>query len=160
MDPKFAILNVLSFEDFDLETECCITKMKWNRMSGSDGDEDEEEREENEIEEAESREVYNPIMKTFDMQKQRVTDLDHNAYVILPKPQSVDYEAQLEMRRQKYRETFNEYREQNCNKEGQQKSNLTKQEARGIKKLKSWSNDSILILPILTNVKSIEFRIG
>ena len=33
MDPKFAVLDPLSPEDFEVEIELCISKQKWNRMS-------------------------------------------------------------------------------------------------------------------------------
>ena len=136
LDPKFAVLNTLDIEDFDLEVESTLTKMKWNKMSDNNNCEDEKEREELELEDAESREVYDPVTKTYNAQKQRVTDLEHNAFVILPKPQHVDYEALLEIRRQKYYETFVEYKEKHCDKGGKQKSNLTNQQAAGIRKLK------------------------
>ena len=86
MDPKFAALNSLIDEDFDLQVESCITKMKWNRMSDLNNCETEEEREEMEMEDAMSREVYDAASKVFDSQKQRVTDLQQNAWVHLPRP--------------------------------------------------------------------------
>ena len=146
LDPKFAVLNSLDIEDFDLEVECTLTKMKWNRMSDTGNCEDEKEREEIELEDAESREVYDAITKTYNAQKQRVTDLEQNAFVILPKSQPVDYEALLEIRRQKYYETFVEYRKKHCDENGKQKSNLTKQQAAGIRKLKKRISEGELIV--------------
>ena len=146
LDPKFATLDSLVIEDFDLEVECTLTKMKWNRMSDTGNCEDEKEREELELEDAESREVYDSINKTYNAQKQRVTDLEQNAFVILPKPQPVDYEALLEIRRQKYTETFVEYKENHCDKEGKQRSNLTKQQASGIRKLKKRISEGEIIV--------------
>ena len=75
----------------------------------------------------ESREVYNPVNRTFNMRKRRVTDLDQNTYVIFPAPQSVEYEAMLEIRRQTQAKVFLEYVKENCDRKGRQKSNLTKQ---------------------------------
>ena len=146
LDPKFATLDSLVIEDFDLEVECTLTKMKWNRMSDTGNCEDEKEREELELEDAESREVYDSITKTYNAQKQRVTDLEQNAFVILPKSQPVDYEALLEIRRQKYYETFVEYRKKHCDENGKQKSNLTKQQAAGIRKLKKRISEGELIV--------------
>ena len=146
MDPKFAALNSLVDEDFDLQVESCITKMKWNRMSDLNNCETEEEREEMEMEDAMSREVYDAASKVFDSQKQRVTDLQQNAWVHLPRPQPVDYEALLEIRRQKYLETFQNYKTENCDEKGRQKSNLTVQQASGIRKLKKRMEEGEIII--------------
>ena len=35
LDPKFAVFNSLDEEEFEVEIESCLTKMKWNRMSAS-----------------------------------------------------------------------------------------------------------------------------
>ena len=69
LDPKFATLNTLVIEDFDLEIESTLTKMKWNRMSDTSNCEDEKEREEIELEDAESREVYDSVTKMQDLQR-------------------------------------------------------------------------------------------
>ena len=82
----------------------------------------------------ESREVYDSVDKTINMQKQRVTDLEHNTNIIFPKPQSLEYEALLEIRRQKLAETFKEYVRENCNEKGRQRTNMTRQQAKGLKK--------------------------
>ena len=63
--------------------------------------EDEKEREEMELTDAMSREVFKPVEKVFNMQKRRVTDLAHKAYIILPLAQTIEYESLLELRRQK-----------------------------------------------------------
>ena len=146
LDPKFAVFNSLSEEEFEVEIESCLTKMKWNKMSRSGNCEDEKEREDMELEEAESREVYDSVDKTFNMRKQRVTDLKHNAYVIFPKPQPLEYEALLEIRRQKLAEVFKKYVTENCDEKGRQLSNLTRQQARGLKKLKKRVTEGELIV--------------
>ena len=94
------------------------------------------EREKVELEDAMTREVYDPEEKVFNMQKQRVTDLKHNAYVILPPAQEIDYESLLELRRQKQSQIFKDYVRDNCDEKGRQRSNITKQQARGLKKLR------------------------
>ena len=99
-----------------------------------------------EMQDAESREVYNPVIKTFDMRKRRVTDLDQNTYVIFPAPQSVEYEALLEIRRQTQAKVFKEFVKENCDEKGRQKSNLTKQQTAGLKKLKKRMADGELIV--------------
>ena len=91
LDPKFAVYDILSEEDFDVEVETCLAKMRWNRMNK---DEDEEqtstvEQELNEIVDAKSRQIYDSETKTFDMRKLRATDVKQNTYVHLPKSQGV-----------------------------------------------------------------------
>ena len=48
----------------------------------------------------------------------------------------MEYEALLETRRQTQAKVFKEYRKENCDEKGRQKSNLTKQQMAGLKKLK------------------------
>ena len=141
-----AVLDPLSPEDFEVEVELCITKQKWNRMSRADNCEDEAEREEVELEDAMSQEVFDPEAKVFNMQKQRVTDLKHNAYVILPPAQEIDYESLLELRRQKQSQIFEDYVKTNCDEKGRQKANITKQQARGLKKLRKRIEEGELIV--------------
>ena len=146
MDPKFAVLDPLSAEDFEVEIELCITKQKWNRMSKAGNCETEAEREQVELEDAMTREVFDPEEKVFNMQKQRVTDLKHNAYVILPPAQEIDYESLLELRRQKQSQLFRNYVKENCDDKGRQRSNITKQQAAGLKKLRKRIEEGELIV--------------
>ena len=146
MDPKFAVLNKLSDDDFEVEVELCVTKQKWNRMSAVNNCEDEKEREEMELADAMSREVFEPVEKVFNMQKRRVTDLAHNAYIILPPAQPIEYESLLELRRQKQSEVFRQYREEHCDGQGRQKANITRQQAEGLKKLKKRSDEGEIVV--------------
>ena len=102
LDPKFAVYDLLSEEDFDVEVETCLAKMRWNYMDKSDDEEvptSKVEQEFNEIVDAKSRQIYDSESKTFDMRKLRATDVKQNTYVHLPKSQGVQYESGLEMRR-------------------------------------------------------------
>ena len=146
MDPKFAVLNKLSDTDFEVEIELCVTKQKWNRMSDVNNCEDEKEREEMELADAMSWEVFDPVEKVFNMQKRRVTDLAHNAYVILPPAQPIEYESLLELRRLKQSQVFREYREEHCDDQGRQKSNITRQQAEGLKKLKKRCDEGEIVV--------------
>ena len=84
MDPKFAVLNKLSDDDFEIEIELCVTKQKWYQMSTINNCEDEKEMDKMKLADAISREVFEPVeKKVFNIQKRRVTDLAHNAFVIL-----------------------------------------------------------------------------
>ena len=84
--------------------------------------------------------------KCFDMRKVRATDVKQNTFVVLPEPQSVKYEAGLELRRDQYLAVFREYVKQNCDKNLQQESNLNHQQRKGMKKLsKRVANGEIMI---------------
>ena len=106
LDPKFAVLDTLTLEDFEVEVECCLAKQRWNKMS-TDKDSDnsdisEEERIQNEIEDAEERLIYNPVTKTVDFRKYRATDAPMNANLKLPRAQTQEYEVGLELRRSEW----------------------------------------------------------
>ena len=64
------MLDTLTMEDFEVEVECALAKLRWNKMSmereENNGDISEEERQQNEIEDAEARLIYNPVTKTID----------------------------------------------------------------------------------------------
>ena len=85
---------------------------------------------------AEARRVYDPIAKVFDHSKKRVTDLAENSKVSLPKPCDQLTESSIELMRQKVMETFREYKKKNCNKRGEQATNLSKSELKGLTKLR------------------------
>ena len=104
LDPKFAVLNRLTEEDFELEVQCCLTKLRWDKMAEDRLDEDvtEEEREKTEILEAEERQIFDPKTKTVDYCKYRATDAPMNATLHLPPGQTPEYEAGLEVRFQKW----------------------------------------------------------
>jgi hypothetical protein len=108
---------------------------------------DEDLEEKMEAEEAKSRQVFDPIEKTFDYRKKRVTDLTENSRVTLPKPLPISEEAGMETRRKAHMAKFNTYKEENCNQWGDQDTNLTEDESRGLKSLqKRIKNKEILIL--------------
>ena len=85
---------------------------------------------------AEGRRFYDPISKTFDHAKKRATDMPENSKVALPKPCDALTESSKELLGNKIMETFRKYRDRHCNEKGDQDSNLTKAEQRGLRKLK------------------------
>ena len=97
-------------------------------------EEEMEELEADEILEAECRRVYDPINRIFDHTKKRATDLAENNKVTLPKPCSNFIESGIEMIRSRVLETFTKYRKRECNDRGEQVTNLTAQERRGMRK--------------------------
>ena len=85
LPPDFAILTNLSEENFIHEEELAMTKLRWEKRKvieedlGKDNiDVTEEEKEEIKIVEAKSRQIFDPINKSLDLRKRRVTDLKEN----------------------------------------------------------------------------------
>ena len=65
----------------------------------------------------------------------------------MPKPLPTTVEANLETRRKAYLAKFNTYKEENCNQWGDQKTNLTEEECKGLKILqKRIKNKEIEVL--------------
>ena len=91
--------------------------------------------------------VYDPINGVYDDRKKRVTDIQECAKITLPKPLPPEYEAALEMRRNAQTKIYNKYRAEKCNKKGEQRTNLTKGEKDGIRKLaKRRKNQEIVVM--------------
>ena len=72
----------------------------------------------------------------MDMRRLRATDVKLNSDIILPKPQGVKFETQLEVRRYNCLEVFREYVVEFCDNKSRQKINLTPAQNSGLKKLK------------------------
>ena len=96
---------------------------------------------------AEGRRVYDPIKKIFNHGNKRATDISENKKVSLPKPCDNHTESSIEILRKKIMETFKNYRGKHCTEKGEQNTNLTKKELRGLRKLnKIIRNKEIVIL--------------
>ena len=91
-----------------------------------------EERIEIESTDAKSRQAFDPIEKSYDARNIRVTDLEINTRVTLPKGLPEDQEAWIEIRRSKYAQVCRDYIDKNCSEKGEQRSNLTKDELVGL----------------------------
>ena len=157
LPPDFAILGKLSEENFMVETEMAMTKLRWEKRklldeeSGEEGIVTDKEREIMEEEDAKSRSVFDPINKVIDMRKRRVTDLKENSRIYLPKPLSATEEAKIEIRRDKYETIFQRYFHEKCSEKGNQSSNLTQAQLRGLTKLrKRVENGEIICLIVVT----------
>ena len=167
LGPKFCVRKRLNEEEFDVDLEECIAKVKWEMM-GEDmknegekdladvaimaihSDEEKEEiREYEEMMEARQRMVYEAEGKTWSYSRKRVTDTKGNSMVILPgRRKNFQEEANLEMLRAEMRGCFREYMRKYCNEKGDQESNLTRGEARGLKSLKKkFTEGSLVVLP-------------
>ena len=85
--------------------------------------------------EARARQVYDPLKKEYDERRRRVTDLAECARVTLPKPLSIRREAEIELRREIHDRTYQEFRKEQCDSKGEQESNMTSQEKKGLESL-------------------------
>ena len=157
LPPKTAKLDKLSEENFRTEVEASLAKYRWAKKEEidsedvNDGEEiTEEEKEMYEQVDAESRQIYNPASKSMDYRKKRATDLKENTKVYLPRPLPTQQEAFAAVRREKWLETHKKYMKENCNEEGNQKTNLTPAQERGLRKLRKRIKDGNLMV-ILTD---------
>ena len=116
-----------------------------------------EEREKLDEIEAMSRQIFDPKTKVFNLQKQRVTDMEDNARVTLPKPLPPSDEANIEIRRNMYKKMEDDYKEKYCDSAGKQPSNLTKQQEIGLKRLRKRLREKEII--IMKTDKSNKFSV-
>ena len=97
--------------------------------------------------EAKSRQYYDPEKKLFNYGRKRATDLKENSRVTLPRPVSAENEAGIEIRRKSFRRVVANFRKEECNHKMEQKPNLTKSEANGLKSLQNRiQNEEIVVL--------------
>ena len=151
---KFSVIQVLQDNDLEFEQEQAYAKIRMERRKDLEeiqerNEEDEEEpplleipgeeekereEEKKEEDEARTRQTFDPIGKIYDDRKRRVTDLQECNRVTLPKPLPVSEEALIEMRREIHSRIFKDHREEFTNN-GEQRSNLTDIEIRGLRSL-------------------------
>ena len=146
-NPKFALPERLMEDTMreDMEKAYSLMRMELKDETTEDigkgqetartSEEDEEKDQRMREEEARTRQIFCPIEKTYDERNRRVTDLVECSRVTLPKPISIEREAQIEMRRTLHEKIFQEYRREMCNEKGEQESNLTEEEEKGLKTL-------------------------
>ena len=72
----------------------------------------------------------------YNDQNMRLTDLEECSGVILPKPLPIQEEAKIELRREMHDKIYTQYIKEFCNDKGDQKTNRSDEEIRGIKKIK------------------------
>ena len=85
--------------------------------------------------------IFDPENLIYNDHNRRVTDLDECSRVTLPKPLPIQDEAKIEMRREMHDKIYKEYIKEFCNEKGEQKSNLTDGEQKGIRKLRKRVQD-------------------
>ena len=148
LHPKFCILENLQEYMFEQEQEAALAKLRMEAHKQAENENlDEDEIEESEEMDAKNRQVYDPIDKNYDSRRRRVTDLKECSRVTLPKPLKPQEEANLEIRKRTQLEIFRKYKRKNCNKNGEQESNLTQEQKQGLKSLqKKISEGSVIII--------------
>ena len=163
MHPKMAILKKLPEDYMNLNMEMSYTNVRWQIRKEEEREEGivyggaaakiknlEEERrreEEEEMRDAQARQVFDPEKNSYDERKFRVTDMSECTRITLPKPLRVKREAEIEMRRDVHGRVSRSYRRDNCDTDGNQESNLTEQERRGLRSLgKRKSKGEIIII--------------
>ena len=66
--------------------------------------------------------------------------------VTLPKPLSAEEESKIEVRKRTQKEVFEKFRKNNTNSKGEQKSNLTQSEQKGLKSLKKKVKEGNIVI--------------
>ena len=145
---KFSILETLKPSSMNVKIEASLAKLRMEKEKDDlYKDFTVEERSKDEELEARNRMIFDPTEGIFDNRKRRVTDLRQCARVTLPKSLSPDEESKLEVRKRSQIETFEHYRKNNTNKNGEQRSNLSHDEKTGLRSLqKRIKNEEIIIM--------------
>ena len=164
LGPKFCVRKDLDEENFEIELEECIAKIKWDIRSEEEkkgekidladvaimsilsDDEREEVEEHEEYEEAKRKIVYHPEERNWNFGRRRTTDLKGNTMVILPGKLKFQQEANLEMLRAELKSCFKNYMRKHCDEKGRQESNLSKEERTGLNNLKKKFSDGGIIV--------------
>ena len=91
--------------------------------------------------------IYNRNEGEFNFANRRVSDIKGNARVILPKKaKNFNIEANLEMLRTECMYAFRQYTNEKCGNKGEQVSNLSREELKGMKSLKTRIKDAELVV--------------
>ena len=158
LHPKFSVLEDLQPGGLDGLQEASIAKLRMEKEKNKMYEDfTEEERKEDERMEAQNRIIFNPKERTFDNRRRRVTDLKQCSRVTLPKPLSAEDESKIEVRKRIQKEIYEKYRQNNTNARGEQRSNLTAAERKGLRSLQSRINKDELI--VMKTDKSSKFVI-
>ena len=170
--PKFAIPEVLEEHTMMEEMEKSYSKIRMELRDEELEDEElnkeitekitfsQEDREKEELrseEDARCRQIYDPLEKKYDDRNRRVTDLPECSRVTLPRPINIVREAQIESRRELHNKIYQDYRKEFCNERGEQETDLTKEELRGLTSLKKRIKKGELV--VMKTDKSGKFSI-
>ena len=135
MERAYSLVRMELQDEDETEKEVEVRNIETN-LSGSKERKEEKEAEERrqaqKEDSARTRQVFDPITNEFDERKRRATDLVECARVTLPRPLSTVREAETEMMREIHERIYQEYRAEHCSVKGDQESNLTEQERKGM----------------------------
>ena len=144
---KFSILEDLKPNSINTEIEASIAKLRMEKEKDKIYEDfTPEERAVDEELEARNRMIFDPTDKIYDSRKRRVTDINQCSRVTLPKPLSADEESRLEVRKRTQKEAFENFRNKNTNRRGEQTSNLTTSEKTGLKSLQKRIKEEEIIV--------------
>ena len=150
LTPKFACLNIVDDEKFEVDVEVCVAKHRWEVNFNAVGTEEQEmskeDKEVDEMIEAQSRQIYDPESGKADMRRKKATDCKYNTRVGLPKARTPAEEALIEARKAEWNKILRDFIDQNCDEKGFQKSNLTPAQKRGLRKLMKRVNEGEVIV--------------
>ena len=104
MHPTFSIIETLQEGAIQFEQELSNAKLRMQLNKELEMEESEEARttkseEQEEEDDAKSRLTFEPITKTYNDCKRRVTDLEECSRITLPRPLPTNHETLIEMRR-------------------------------------------------------------
>ena len=155
LPPDFCLFRRLQDEDFELQQEIMATKLRYEKMNETPKNENDNEAEEEKpteeeeeivkMEEARMRLPYHGDTKQLSMGRRRATDCVGNAMVHLPKAMGIREESEVLIRADTYKEAFTNYKAKECNKKGDQRTNLSPEQARGLKSLQKRIADGEII---------------
>ena len=190
LNPKFAVMVRLDDEEMERDTEIASSKLRYEirrkkeqelmdeidremhespakriKIDRKEGEIEKEKEKRDIIADAQERQVFNPISRQFDYSKRRVTDLQENNKVYLPKICDVKEESEIEMMRNIIMEEYRDYKKDSVNRKirelketdpekierikwrNQEYDNLTAAERRGLSKLrKRIEKDEIVVV--------------
>ena len=89
---------------------------------------------------------FDPDQHEVDMSKCKVTSWVQNARVHLPRAVKPGIEAELRVRKDTYSETFEMFKQQNCTGEGNQRSNLNKDQRMGLQSLQKKIKENQVVI--------------
>jgi hypothetical protein len=144
LSPKFAVYTKIDNIDMDVQMETGKAKIRWDRLSNGYKEEEDLEEKLTSEEVIKSREMEYKSRSVFDSEgrgkitlgNQRPTDCKNNRRTILPEARPIMEEAELELRTHVWKGEVTKYKKKYCNEEGKQNyTNLTPEQARGLKKL-------------------------
>ena len=168
LGPKFCVFKNLDEEEFEADLEETIMKIKWDMMGEEDNGGErakddiamevllgkkecrriEDEKEEEEVvKDAISRSIFDWEGRSVNYAKRRATDLKGNSRVFFPRQaRSLETESNLQTLRSMLMTTFKEYVKECCGKKGAQRTNLTKGQEEGMKRLKKRLKEGELVV--------------